>query len=255
MTTSGRRLRIRGWQAVLALAFAAAGFIVTVQVRAGASTSAYSSLERPALIQTVEDLQGERDRLGSEIETARSETRAAQSQADERQTELIELDQQLAQARVEAGLTPVEGPGGYIYLVDGQRRSGDTGQADDYRIDARDVRTLVDGLWRAGAGAVAVGKERVVGSTSIVDVDGAVRVNSAHVADATGRYVVSFIGPADVWARLSSMDTFRAWMEARYGPYHLTIQYSADSKVVVPGYTGNTSLRLGLPSAAPSAGR
>ena len=116
----------------------------------------------------------------------------------------------------------------------------------------RDRRTIVNGLWRSGAEAIAINKERVVTSTAVVDVGGSILANSAYVTDGTGQYVISVVGPSDIWTKLSSLDTFRAWMEQRYGPFHLAIQYVPDSKVLILGYAGTANLHVAHVSPAPS---
>lgn len=250
----GRR-GIAGWQATLAVALLLLGFLVAGQVRAQVSTAQYSSLERPALIQTIQDLQKRHGSLVSDIDSFRSQIAGVEAENDRGQSDLVSLDRRLASARLAAGYTPVQGPGGYVRLGDGHRVPGDDGDPADFRIDASDLRTLVDCLWRSGAEAISIGKERVVTSTSILDVGGSIRVNSSYVTDESGQYVISVIGPADMWARLSILDAFRTWMQTRYGPYHLAIQYEADAEVLLPGYTGSASLRWGQPSAVPSGGR
>jgi uncharacterized protein YlxW (UPF0749 family) len=229
------------------------GFLIAAQVSAQAPAAQYSSLERPDLIQTIQDLQKRHDDLAASIVATRSQLAAVREGGQGRQSDLVAINQALQQAQLAAGFTTIQGAGGYVYLSDGAPPPGIQANPADYRVDASDIRTIVNGLWRSGAEAIAINKERVVTSTAVVDVGGSILVNSAYVTDGTGQYVISVIGPSDMWTKLSSVDTFRSWMEQRYGPFHLAIQYVPDSKVLILGYAGTANLHLAQVSAAPTS--
>ena len=79
-------------------------------------------------------------------------------------------------------------------------------------MTARDVRTLVEELWLAGAEAIAVNGERIVGSSAVLDIGGSILVNSAYLAPP---YTVTAIGPPDLYDRLRASVAFVA---VRPGP-------------------------------------
>ena len=253
MTSRLRRKRIASWQGTLAIALLLLGFLIAAQVSAQAPAANYSTLERPGLVQTIQDLQHRHDDLAASIVATRSQLAAVRQGGQGRQSDLVALNQQLQQAQLAAGFTTIQGGGGYVYLSDGVPPPGIGGNPADYRVDAADIRTIVNGLWRSGAEAIAINKERVVTTTAIVDVGGSILANSAYVTDGTGQYVISVIGPSDIWTKLSSVDTFRSWMEQRYGPFHLAIQFVPDPKVLILGYAGTANLHVAQVSPAPSA--
>ena len=252
MSTRPRRRRVASWQGTLAIALLLLGFLIAAQVSAQAPAAQYSTLERPGLIQTIQDLQRRHDDLAAAIVATRSQLAAVREGGQGRQSDLIALNQQLQQAQLAAGFTAMQGAGGYVYLSDGAQPPGISGNPADYRIDAADIRTVVNGLWRCGAEAIAINKERVVTTTAVVDVGGSILVNSAYVTDGTGQYVLSVVGPSDMWSKLSALDTFRKWMEQRYGPFHLAIQYVRDPQVLILGYAGTAHLHVAQASPAPS---
>jgi uncharacterized protein YlxW (UPF0749 family) len=252
MTSRLRRRRIASWQGTLAIALLLLGFLIAAQVAAQAPAANYSALERPGLIQTIQDLQRRHDDLAASIVATRSQLAAVRQGGQGRQSDLVALNQQLQQAQLAAGFTAIQGGGGYVYLSDGVPPPGIGGNPADYRVDAADIRTIVNGLWRVGAEAILINKERVVTSTAVVDVGGSILVNSAYVTDGTGQYIISVIGPSDIWTKLSTVDTFRSWMEQRYGPFHLAIQFVPDPKVLVLGYAGTANLHVAQVSPAPS---
>ena len=71
----------------------------------------------------------------------------------------------------------------------------------DYLVSARDLRTMVEELWAAGAEAIAVNGERITPTTAIIDIGPSILVNAAYLA---GPYQVTAIGPADLYPRLGA---------------------------------------------------
>jgi uncharacterized protein YlxW (UPF0749 family) len=66
-----------------------------------------------------------------------------------------------------AGAAAVEGPGVVVTLDDSSARRSPTGDPNDLIVHERDIQTVVNGLWAAGADAVGVNGERL-SSTSAV---------------------------------------------------------------------------------------
>ena len=91
---------------------------------------------------------------------------------------------------------------------------GTTGSVDAL-VSARDVRTLVEELWLAGAEAIAVNGERIVGSTAVIDIGGSMLVNSAYLALP---YTITAIGPPDLYERLQQSVAFVQFVRERIEP-------------------------------------
>ena len=70
----------------------------------------------------------------------------------------------------------------------------------DYLVGSRDIQTVVEELWLAGAEAIAVNGERVTPTTAIIDIGSSLLVNSAYLAPP---YQVTALGPTDLYDRLS----------------------------------------------------
>lgn len=66
-----------------------------------------------------------------------------------------------------AGAAPIEGPGVVVTLDDSSARRSPTGDPNDLIVHERDIQTVVNALWAAGASAVGVNGERL-SSTSAV---------------------------------------------------------------------------------------
>jgi uncharacterized protein YlxW (UPF0749 family)/beta-lactamase regulating signal transducer with metallopeptidase domain len=100
-------------------------------------------------------------------------------------------------ARVLAGLTPIEGPGLVIVLRDSPKRPKvvKPASAIDYVVHDRDIRNTVNELWAAGAKAISVNGQRLVTGSFIRCVGPVILVNSIRIVPP---FVISAVGKAEV---------------------------------------------------------
>jgi len=75
------------------------------------------------------------------------------------------------------GTVPVQGPGVVITLEDSPRAAAGESGAEDERVQDFDVQVAVNGLWSAGAEAVAVNGHRLTNLTAIRSAGGAILVD------------------------------------------------------------------------------
>jgi uncharacterized protein YlxW (UPF0749 family) len=94
---------------------------------------------------------------------------------------------------LEAGFVPVRGTGLRVTVDD--QRAGDP----DGRVRATDLRQLVNGLWQAGAEAIAVNGRRLTSLSAIVNSDIAIQVNKGPLSPP---YVVQAVGHPNLQADL-----------------------------------------------------
>lgn len=117
----------------------------------------------------------------------------------------------LRNLQVTTGFVPVQGPGVRVTVDDAP--SGEP----DGRVRATDLRLLVNGLWQAGAEAIAINGRRLTAVSAIVNANIAVQVNRSPL---TPPYLLHAIGnPLTLQADLlntSSGATFQALAD-RYG--------------------------------------
>jgi uncharacterized protein YlxW (UPF0749 family) len=66
-----------------------------------------------------------------------------------------------------AGLAPAEGPGVVVTLDDSGEARSPTGDPNDLIVHERDLQTVVNALWAAGAEAVAVAGERLTSRSAV----------------------------------------------------------------------------------------
>jgi len=247
------RLRaIPSWQITLGLALLALGFLIAAQLASEGPRIRITSMERTPLVETALDLQAQQEGLKQQILELRASIQDLEATGQGGAAVTKDLNDQLEEARIAAGLSPLSGPGLVIQLSDSTVVVPPDGNARDYLASGRDVLVVVEELWLAGAEAIAVNGERVTVATAVVDIGGSVLVNSAYV---TAPYQVSAIGPDDMFDRLGRSVGFVDFVRSRAETFGIGVSYATPDSVDLPAYAGSVNLRYGRvdPSVAPTA--
>ena len=208
MTALAARVRaIPTWQVTLGVALLALGFLIAAQLASEGPRIRYHEPGADA----ARWRRRSTSRRSRRTSRSRSSTSARQIQDLEAAgqggtTVTRDLNGQLQDARMAAGLVAMTGPGLVIQLTDSSAAVPQGSDGRDYLVSGQDVLAVVEELWLAGAEGVAVNGERVTAATAIVDIGGSVLVNSAYLAPP---YQVSAIGPADMFDRLTTLARVR----------------------------------------------
>jgi uncharacterized protein YlxW (UPF0749 family) len=81
--------------------------------------------------------------------------------------ELGALQDDVRELAIRAGGAALEGPGLTVTLDDSSSRRSPTGDPNDLVVHERDIQTVVNALWAAGAEAVAVNGERLTSTSAV----------------------------------------------------------------------------------------
>ena len=253
MTVFVRRLRaIPTWQITLGFALLALGFLVAAQLAAQGPRIRYTTQERTPLVETATELQQQHDELRDQITKLRDDIATLEAQG-QGTTELVrQLNDQLEQARMAAGLIPLQGTGVVLRLNDSTLPVPDGADEADYLVTARDIRTVIAELWLAGAEAISVNGERVTASTGVLDIGHTILVNSAYLSPP---YEVRAIGPTDLFDQLGLSQGWREFIQTRRGTFGLDIQFAEPAVIDIPAFAGSLTLRASrlVPSSSPSS--
>ena len=248
MTSAAQRLRaIPSWQVTLGVALLALGFLIAAQLAAEGPRIRYTTQERSPLVETATDLQADQEALKAAILDLRTRIQAAE-QAGQGSAALVkDLNDQLQSARIAAGLIPLTGSGIVLQIEDSQEPADPEGNMQDLLVGARDLRTIVEELWQAGAEAVAVNGERMTPTTAVIDIGPSILVNSAYLS---GPYQVTAVGPDDLYARLSASPGFVDFIRARAEAWGLRVSIAEPESVDMPAFAGTVTLRYARPQAS-----
>ncbi|GAA1928856.1 DUF881 domain-containing protein [Nocardioides hwasunensis] len=165
--------------------------------------AAVTELSRAALIEQIDARRAEvRDLQHGVADLTRSNAAAA-SKGVTVQSQLDDLETRVRRAELWTGYTPVHGPGVRI-TVDNRPGVDVNGEIRD-----EDLAVLVDGLFQAGAEAIAINDQRINALGGIRNTSRAIHVNGRPV---NAPYVVSVIGDnKTLQARLLESSEGQEW--------------------------------------------
>jgi uncharacterized protein YlxW (UPF0749 family) len=183
----------------------------------------------------AEALQRANDAAGLEITQLRTAALAAQD------PELVET---LARDQLAAGTSPVTGPGMRLTLTDAPVAQADPEAADpDLRVQDVDLQVVANGLWAAGAEAVAINGQRLTPLTAIRSAGSAILVDLAPL---TGPYVIEAIGDPGPMQTAFARTSAGQHLSTLRNTYDIANQIEAVERLELPG-----SSRTRLQSARP----
>jgi uncharacterized protein YlxW (UPF0749 family) len=162
---------------LLAVAFVVLGFLAIVAIRGRSGVPANRlprQFQLAGLIQreqkTAIDLRNQVAQLRKQVDDLRKSSAGQQSGA-------TAIEQQVSDARLAAGLDGLRGPGLRVVLDDSDLKHSPSGNVNDLVIHSQDVQAAVNALWRAGAEAVSINKERLVSTSAVLCVGNTLLLN------------------------------------------------------------------------------
>ncbi len=250
MTVMARIRGVPSWQLTLGAALLGLGFLIAAQLASEGPRVRYTTQERSPLVETAEGLQAQQETLKHRILDLRSQIGAVEGTGEGSAATVHQLNDDLEHARIAAGLIPLRGTGIVLQLDDSLQPVAGGATELDYLVGSRDLRTVIDQLWLAGAEAIAVNGERITPTSSVVDIGSSILVNSAYL---TPPYQVTALGPAGLYDRLSAGPDFIDFIRARAETYGIRVSFAEPPSVDVPAFAGTVSLRYSRPVPSPSA--
>ena len=185
------------------LAIAALGVMAAVVAVQTDREAPANELSRAALVQQIDTRSDDVRALQADVARLTRFNAAVASNSTRTQTDLGDVETRVRRAELTTGFSSVHGPGVRITV---DNRPGD--EVDGEVLD-EDLATLVDGLFEAGAEAVAINDQRINALGGIRNTNRAVHVNGRPV---NAPYVVSAIGdPRTLQARLVETYQGQQW--------------------------------------------
>ncbi|MEU6039964.1 DUF881 domain-containing protein [Actinomadura sp. NPDC047616] len=147
--------------------------------------------QRSRLVAQIRARTGDNDALQQRLEQARDETERARAMALARSAEGRRVRGELSTAAAAAAATPISGDGLVVTVDDADRAEQGDRRGDEGRVYDQDLQVLVNGLWAAGAVAIAVNGQRLTPTTAIRSAGEAVLVDYRPLS---GPYRVTAVG-------------------------------------------------------------
>jgi uncharacterized protein YlxW (UPF0749 family) len=239
----------RGGAGVRLVVLVVIGFLLAVAYRHAVAGQPESARAHAGLVEEAraaqsraDGLQGQADKLRDEVAVLRAAALGAGS------GELRSLREQEAAT----GLAKVTGDGVVVTVSDAPAQvdpnSGKPVTPEGGRVLDVDLQEVANGLWAAGAEAVAVNGQRLTAISTIRTAGGAILVDFRPV---TSPYEVTAIGPDDLRSRFlagASGVQLRA-LKAQYG---IDFSVAERDKLTLPAAGTDIPLRYASPDLTPS---
>ena len=145
----------------------------------------------------------------------------------------------LTTLRQRMGLVAAVGPGLVVTLDDSSERESPSGNLNDLVIHSQDVQAVANGLWAAGAEALAVNGQRVVPTSAILCVGNTLLINGT-VHSPPFRFTA--LG-ADLYDAFTA-DPLVERLAEDADRFKLGFKVEARDRVTVPAYTGAAKVRF-----------
>jgi uncharacterized protein YlxW (UPF0749 family) len=176
-----RRTALRG----VAVGTVVFGLLIAMAAVQNSRNADVEEAGRTALVDRIDQRQSEVDGAEDRIAALRDDNESLRTQASRLRSSLGEATVELRRLQISTGFIGATGPGVRI-TVDDNPDGSSSG-----RVRSTDLQLLVNGLWEAGAEAVAVNGRRLTALTAITNSNIAINVNQQPLSPP---YVVTAIG-------------------------------------------------------------
>ncbi|MBU4335237.1 MAG: DUF881 domain-containing protein [Actinobacteria bacterium] len=227
------------------------GLSVTAATIALRQPSSAAVQARALLERQIDDQTARADGAQETITTTSTELTALQEEvlAGEDPLLLARLQQDAGRS----GVVAVRGPGLRVELADAPAADGEDEPDLDHRVQDVDLQVVVNGLWAAGAEAIAINGTRLTSTTAIRSAGSAVLVDLVALSSP---YQVDAIGDSATLQTELALGSAGQHLATLRDSYDIDVSVTARNLLELPG-TGQVNLRFAStpqPATSASAG-
>lgn len=238
------------WIASIGAALALVGFVGAAQWNSSVTREAFTTSAQQVLADQVVALEQEQAALRDDFAATEAELDEIRNQSTSSSDALRALNEELAAARLAAGLTAVRGSGVVVEIADSNRIVPPGENPTSFLVLADDLRDIVVALWASGAEAIAINGERLVTSSSIYAVGGSVLVNTSFHSPP---FRIEAIGSDGLLERFEGHPAFTGRVAQRIEFFDLEYAAAVDDELELPAFVGSTRFRWGVPAEEPAS--
>jgi uncharacterized protein YlxW (UPF0749 family) len=208
------------------------GLFVSTQIRAQSDRSPFTTRYQLTLVEVASDLQRQQTDLRAELTDLREELDQIQRDGALLDSAAAALQPGIDALKREAGLVEERGPGIVVTLDDARLPPG-SGVIEPAIVHAADLTDVFNVAWRAGARAISVNGERIVGTSSCVGAT--IQINGALMSPP---FVISVVGPPDAMVVELNQGPGLADLRRRRDVFGLGFDLRAENDLVAPVFAG-----------------
>lgn len=191
------------------------------------------------LLSIISYLESETKSMGNQVEILRSDIDAIQKNQTTGSNNAADLQKEIENLTLAAGLSNVTAAG-IIITLDDNKSGADTAKVtnavqynpEDFIVHDKNLLYLTAALRNAGATSIAINDQRVIATTDIRCVGTVIMVNSLRLAPP---YIIKVIGdPSQLTQGLEKSDEY-IYIQSKDLPMQITRQ----DKISIPAYNGS----------------
>jgi uncharacterized protein YlxW (UPF0749 family) len=225
---------------VVAAVALATGFLVAGQVKVQLLTPSNQVARYQALVSSVRELEATNADSRQKIAALRARINALEAAAGARSAVTQALQNQVADLRAHAGLTPLHGPGVEVDLANGVPGQVSGGEAG-YLVGFKDVQDLVNLLFAQGAEGIAVNGRRITPLSAFSGSGGQVIIDQGPPVTAPIR-LLAVGNRSRMEAALGDASALPD-IRAREVQYQLQISFIGGPNLALPAYDSSLDTR------------
>ena len=240
--------RRHGTLALRVVTLIATGFLLAVAYRQAVAAEPDRTRAQVGLVDEVRAAQARTDDLQNQANALRDQVNKLQETALGGQTQELRQIRELAAA---TGLAKVTGDGVVVTLTDAPAQiDPKTGKPADEgeRVIDRDLQSVVNALWGAGAEAIALDGQRLTATSTIRAAGDAILVDFRPV---TSPYEVAAIGPDDLGRRFGASGA-AGNMRSLQAQYGIGFAVRNQARLTLPASATDVPLQYARPAGPPS---
>lgn len=197
---------------------------------------------------TIQRLEAEQSELKKQIADLRAQLADHQKSTVSSGSAVSDLTAELEHEKMLAGTVAVRGPGLRVILDDSTVKTIPPKEDPSmYIVHEYQLRDVVNVLWAAGAEAISINGERMVGPSSIYCVGSTILINDVRTSPPYEFLVVG--DPAKMESALTDANNLKA-LKGRIKVYSLQFNVQRLRDLLVPAYSGSLDVRHAvLPSS------
>lgn len=225
---------IRKWLLPITIVCMLSGFFLAFQLKVQSANNPLTnplSQKNTNLVTIITDLEEEIKLQEDQIEKIRNEL--GELESEQVKGSVKELQEELKQNKIAAGITPVSGKGIQIILEDNKEglRLSPNDDPNKYIIHYENILNIVMELKKARAEAVSINDQRLITTSEIRCVGNVILVNTSRIAPP---FKIRAIGNPQL---LLNEDMNRELEILKSFNFPLTV--SEEEEVIIPGYKGD----------------
>ncbi len=219
------------------------GYLVANQAITQSQRSALSVRYNAPLVDAANALQKDQNDLKMQLADLRAKLDVIQRASAEQSGIAGDLSRQIDDLKTRSGLVALVGEG-VLVTLDDARLPANAKDLDKSICHNTDITDVINAGWRAGAEAIAVNSERVVGTSSVYCVGSTIMVNGTLMSPP---FQIAMIGRQSGLLGVIDDPNELQEIKSRAQANGLVFRVARQREVTAPAYTGSLGARYAIP--------